>query len=66
MGSGGSIALISPGRRLECRLGVVSLQVAGMMMPALQGDAPERLPLVWSCDVACTWIYRHVMSAKAT
>jgi hypothetical protein len=44
----------------------VSLQGAGTDVPALQRDAPERLPLVWSCDVACTWIYRHVMSAKAT
>ena len=44
----------------------VSLQGAGTDAPALQRDAPGRLPLVWSCDVACTWIYRHVMSAKAT
>jgi hypothetical protein len=33
----------------------VSLQGAGTDVPALQRDAPERLPLVWSCDVACTW-----------
>ena len=34
---------------------VVSLQGADTDVPALQRDAPERLPLVWSCDVACTW-----------
>lgn len=31
-----------------------------------KGSAYKRQPLVGSCDVACTWVHRHVMSAKAT